>query len=185
MAKLRLQVVLVWILFWHLSECNDAWNWAFVARGVCIYVLAWSMFLAAFIVADIVIWRNQWLLLFVCHPGAHTFIQKRKAWHHSGEGWKWERLTERFTLTVTSYPLGEIEEQRAVRYLKFLHSESTGWRASEIYNRTLSSFPSGYKPLRCFCFYYSFFLPFNHFFHFLCSHMYCDVKILALSKLMN
>lgn len=43
-VKLRLQKVLVWILFWHLAERNDAWNWAFVARSVCIHVLAWSMF---------------------------------------------------------------------------------------------------------------------------------------------
>lgn len=43
---------------------------------------------------------------------------------------------------------GESEEQRAVRYIKYLHLESTGWRASEIYNRT----PSGYTPLRCFVF---------------------------------
>ncbi len=76
---------------------------------------------------------------------------------------------------------GEIEEQRAVRYIKYLHSESTGWRAGEIYNRTLSSFPSGYKPLRWFCFYSSFFsfLPFLQ-----SSRLDCDVKILELSKLM-
>lgn len=129
----------------------------------CVWVL--------FVGVDVVIWRNQLLLLFVCHPGVYTFVQLRKAWHHSGEDWKWALYSDSDFLAS-----GEIEEQRAVRYIKYLHSESTGWRAGEIYNRTLSSFPSGYKPLRWFCFS---FLPFLR-----SSRLDCDVKILALSKLM-
>lgn len=98
-----------------------------------------------------------------------------------------ESVWQRFTLTVTSCPSGEIEEQRAVRYLKFLHSESTGWRASEIYNKTLSSFPSGYKPLRCFLFFIllssflSPFLPFSVFSHVLWCENISAVKVAELN----
>lgn len=87
------------------------------------------------------------------------------------------RVSDREVYSDSDFlPLGEIEEQRAVRYIKYLHSESTGWRGSEIYNRTLFSFPSGYKPLRCFCFYSSFFLPF------VISSIFCLLTYIVMWK---
>lgn len=117
----------------------------------------------SFVRVDVVIWRNQWLLLFVCHPSVSTFVQLRKACPHSGEDWKWESLRVLYS-DSDSLASGAIEEQRAVCYIKYLHSVSTVWRAGEIYNRNLSLSSSGYKPLICFCFSSSFFSSFHNFF---------------------